>query len=71
MRLMMLVIVLVVCWQNPLMYTHGFQTALWTSVNDGRKLMFATGVYVGSSGGQFSYFGWQSHGQNPLQVQLV
>ena len=42
------------CWQNPLMYTRGFQTAL-----DKRERRAEANVrnrvYVGSRGGQFCY----------------
>ena len=73
MGLLMLFIALVVgsVGQDPLMHTHGFQTALWTSVNDRQRLMFARGVYVGSSCGQFCYFGWQSMADSPTSPTRV
>jgi hypothetical protein len=73
MGLLMLCIALVVgsVGQDPLMHTHGFQTALWTSVNDRQKPMFATGVFVGSSGGQFCYSGWQSMADSPTSPTRV
>ena len=68
----MLFIVLVVGVLSRIRLCIGmvFQTALWTSVNDRQKLMFAM-FMSGAAVGRFYYFGWQSMADSPTSPTHV
>jgi hypothetical protein len=72
MRLLILFIVLVVgsVGQNPLMHRHGFPNGV-VDKRERRAEANACDVYVGSSGGQFYYFGLAVHGRLSLEVELM
>jgi hypothetical protein len=72
MRLLILFIVLVVgsVGQNPLMHRHGFPNGV-VDKPERRAEANACDVYVGSSGGQFYYFGWQSMADSPTSPTHV